>query len=188
MRFSTTRRSIQKEPMPAYNFQFNREATSAGSSNLYNFNQRPNPNEVARFASATRNIAPKPKNMMPELLPIRAVFESTNGTRSNGFGNHVTSRRNSLFDFKNKNRAFGDSSQFGIGHSVINQNFQQDVKNKYDRLLMTLIPSYAKKCEFLAVDETRNNEFSDFSSVAYRQTFQPNSLTRAGNSDRGFVF
>lgn len=154
MRFSSTRRSLNKEPIPAYNFQFNRQAASSGSSNLHNFNQqRPNPNDVTRFAPSVRNAAPKPRNM-PELLPIRTVFknsefENSNGTRANGFGNDVSTprSRSSLFDFKKKNRAFGDSSQFGIAHSVINQNYNQDVKKKYDHLLMTLIPSFAKKCE-----------------------------------------
>lgn len=146
MRFSATRRSVNKEPMPAFNFQLNPRPTPSGSSNLYNFTQqRPNPNDVARFASATKNAVQKPK--MPELLPIRTVYENTNGTQANGFGNDAPSRRSSLFDFKNKNRAFGHSSQFGIGHSVISQNYQQDVKKKYDSLLMSLIPNYAKKCE-----------------------------------------
>lgn len=154
MRFSSTRRSLNKEAMPAYNFQFNRQATSSGSSNLYNFNQmQPNPNDATRFASEMRTAATKPKNM-PELLPIRTAlknseFGNTNGTRTNGYGNEVPTSRNrpSLFDFKKKNRAFGDSSQFGIAHSVINQNYNQDIKKKYDHLLMTLIPSFAKKCE-----------------------------------------
>lgn len=157
MRFTATRRSLNTEPMPAYSFQFNRQPTPAGTSNLYNFNeQRPNPNDVTRFASAMRNPVPKPKNM-PELLPIRTAFENSNGVRSNGYGNGATSRRSSLLDFKNKNRAFGDSSQFGIGHSVIDQNYQQDIKKKYESLLNTLIPSYSKKCKL--------NKFSKFKII-----------------------
>jgi len=49
-----------------------------------------------------------------------------------------------FFKPNNNNNNSNNNSSFAFKHSVVNQNHNLEVKNRYDNLLKTLIPNFGK--------------------------------------------